>query len=89
VSRLVREGGFVPASSDEDELLDDAPAAEPESWMMKFAALVPTLGVDDDIRELDGLIEGVEIGYHGKPEVDLNERLFSGVYDVPPTAVSR
>ncbi len=50
------------------------PDAEPETWLEKIAAIVPTLGKDDDIRDLE-MVEGVRVTL--ADEVDLNERVWS------------
>ena len=62
---------------------DQLPAAEPESWLVKLASIVPRLGGDDDIRDLNEMVEGVRVTLGN--EVDLNERVF----DVPPPRGSR
>ena len=48
------------------------------SWLSSLAALVPTLGADDDIRDLNWVVvAGVRVSLGS--EVDPNERVFSGV----------
>lgn len=70
----------------EDQLPDDAPPPQPESWLEKLAEIVPQLG-KDDIRDLNDVFEGVQVTPSNA--VDLNQRVHSGAYDVLPPALER